>query len=149
KRFLHKCLCSGVEWMPATRFLEQLPSGEETIVRLENESDTRWVRTRFLIGADGSKSRVAAALGLDLNREWIVGVEGVLEGVPLEGPPRFDCFLDPRLAPGYLAWLVHDGEQIHLGVGGYPSRFDPVKTLRDFRSSLSGIVNLRDAKLIE
>jgi flavin-dependent dehydrogenase len=72
-----------------------------------------------------------------------------LAGVPLEGPPRFHCFLDPRLAPGYLAWLVHDGEEVHLGVGGYPARFDPLKALREFRASVSGIVDLKAAKLIE
>src|SRR5213078_2375100 len=72
-----------------------------------------------------------------------------LEGVPLEGPPRFHCFLDPRLAPGYLGWLVHDGEEDHLGVGGYPARFDPLKALREFRASLNGIVDLSRARLIE
>jgi flavin-dependent dehydrogenase len=69
--------------------------------------------------------------------------------VPLEGPPRFHCFLDPRLAPGYLAWVVHDGEEVHLGVGGYASRFDPLKALQEFRASLNGIVDLRDARLID
>jgi flavin-dependent dehydrogenase len=78
-----------------------------------------------------------------------VGVEEVLEDVPLEGRPRFHCFLDPRVAPGYLAWAVHDGEQVHIGVGGYPARFDPVKALREFRSSLDRILDLSKARLIE
>jgi len=33
--------------------------------------------------------------------------------------------MEPRLAPGYLAWVVHDGAETHVGVGGYPARFDP------------------------
>ena len=149
QRFLSNAKRAGVEWMPATRYVEHVKLKDEMIVRLEAQAAVRSVRTRYIVGADGATSRVGGDLGLELNREWIVGVEEVLEGVPLEGPPRFHCFLDPRLAPGYLAWLVHDGEEVHLGVGGYPSRFDPLKALREFHASLNGIVDLRAAKLIE
>ena len=149
QRFLNNCRRAGVEWMPATRYVEHANVKGAAIVRLENQLSSVCVRTRFIVGADGATSRVGCALGLDQNREWIVGVEEVLAGVPLEGPPRFHCFLDPRLAPGYLAWVVHDGEEVHLGVGGYPSRFDPISSLREFRSSVNNIVDLRAAKLIE
>ena len=149
QRFLNQAERAGVEWMPATRYIEQINSKDGIVVRLAGQSFARWVRVRYIVGADGATSRVGSDLGLEVNREWIVGLEEVLEGVPLEGPPRFHCFLDPRLAPGYLAWLVHDGEEVHLGVGGYPSRFDAVRALRDFRASVTGIVDLSEAKLIE
>jgi flavin-dependent dehydrogenase len=149
QRFLNRAKRAGVEWMPATRYVEHVKLKDEMIVRLEAQAAPRSVRTRYIVGADGATSRVGSDLGLEVNREWIIGVEEVLEGVPLEGPARFHCFLDPRLAPGYLAWLVHDGEEVHLGVGGYPSRFDPLKALREFRASVDGIVDLSAAKLIE
>jgi flavin-dependent dehydrogenase len=149
ERFLDQARRAGVEWMPATGYAEHVRLKDQTIVRLEVAGHPRSVRTRYIIGADGAKSRVGRDLGLEENREWIVGVEEVLADVPLDGPPRFHCFLDPRIAPGYLAWLVHDGEEVHLGVGGYPARFDPVKALREFRASVSDIVDLRHAKLIE
>jgi flavin-dependent dehydrogenase len=76
-------------------------------------------------------------------------VETVLHGAVLDGPPRLLCFLDPKLAPGYIAWIAHDGEETHLGVGGYPSLFDPVAALQEFRSRVAGIINLRNAKQIE
>ncbi len=144
-RFLDNAMSAGVVWMPGTQFVEY--SGG--IVRLEQHSHSRSVRARYLVGADGARSRVAAALGLEQNKEWIVGVEEVLEDVPLEGNPRFHCFLDPHLAPGYLAWAVHDGEQVHIGVGGYAPRFDPVKALREFRASLGPILDLSKARLVE
>ena len=149
QRFLNSCIRAGVEWMPATRYVEHTGPKNDLTVLLESQSFSRAIRTRYLVGADGTTSRVGSALGLDQNSEWIVGVEEVLEGVPLEGPPRFHCFLDPRLAPGYLAWVVHDGEDVHLGVGGYPTRFDPLKALSEFRSNLEGIVDLHGAKLRE
>jgi flavin-dependent dehydrogenase len=44
---------------------------------------------------------------------------------------------------------VHDGEQVHIGVGGYPARFDPVEALKQFRGSLSGIFDLSKAEVVE
>jgi len=135
--------------MPGSRYVEHSQLNNELVMRVETGTFSRCVRVRYLVGADGATSQIGAALGLDSNREWIVGVEEVLEGVPLVGPARFHCFLDPRLAPGYLAWIVHDGEQVHLGVGGYPARFDPLKALREFRNSVENVIDLRSAKTIE
>jgi len=69
--------------------------------------------------------------------------------VPLDGPPRLHCFLDPAIAPGYLAWVANDGEDTHIGVGGYAALFEPVQALEQFKSSLQGIADLRNATLIE
>lgn len=149
ERFLSHCLEAGVEWMPETRFTGITQSENDSVVSLECQGSTHRVRTRLIVGADGANSRVARALELDQNREWIVGIEEVLEDVPLNGPPRFHCFLDPRLAPGYLAWAVHDGEQVHVGVGGYSARFDPQEALEEFKDSLNGIIDLRNATLVE
>src|SRR6266481_5192566 len=149
QRFLDNAVHNGVEWMPATTYVDHDQLKDEAIVRLESSRHPHSVRTRYIIAADGANSRVARNLGLEVNREWIVGVEEVLAGVPLEGPPRFHCFFDPCLAPGYLAWLVHDGEEVHLGVGGYWARFDPMKALREFRVSVDAIVDFSNARLIE
>jgi flavin-dependent dehydrogenase len=149
QRFLENAVRDGLEWMPATGYVGHDKLKDQTIVRLAGPKSSRSVRTRYIIGADGANSRVGRDLGLEVNREWIVGVEEVLTGVPLDGPPRFHCFLDPRLAPGYLAWLVHDGEEVHLGVGGYRARFDPMKALRELRASVDSIVDLSNARLIE
>jgi flavin-dependent dehydrogenase len=73
----------------------------------------------------------------------------VYEGVPLEGEPRFHCFLDPRIAPGYLAWVVHDGEEAHVGVGGYAARFDPLKALESFRASVASLFDFSRARKVE
>jgi flavin-dependent dehydrogenase len=148
--YLDECIRAGVEWAPATRYAGSEKAGAETLVRLETEG-TRWAaRARFLVGGDGANSRVARDLELDSNQEWIVGVEEVFTGVPLDGPPRFHCFLDPVLAPGYLAWIVHDGEETHIGVGGYAKQFDPLRALETFRLSVSGsIVDLSHAQSVE
>lgn len=148
-RFLNHAIRTGVEWMPEAHYESHSRLSHEVIVRLNCSSPSRSVRARYLVGADGANSRVGAALGLDQNREWIVGVEEVMAGVPLEGPPRFYCLLDPRLAPGYLGWVIHDGEEVHLGVGGYADRFDPLTSLNEFKSSLNSVIDLRSARFLE
>lgn len=146
---LEECLRAGVEWSPATRYVGCDEARGRSIVRLETGRRAWSVRARYLVGADGAASRVARDLGLDLNGEWIVGVEDVLRDVPLEGPPCFHCFLDPRLAPGYLAWMVHDGEETHIGVGGYAARFNPVAALEEFRGGLGKMFDFSQAKKLE
>jgi flavin-dependent dehydrogenase len=147
QRYLNRALCAGVEWMPSSKFINCRKLKIGMAIRLEDRTGPRVIRTRYLVGADGANSQVAEALDLDRNREWIVGVEEVFENVPLEGPPIFHCFLDPGIAPGYLAWAVHDGEQVHIGVG-LSARFD-LKALKQFRASLTDILDLRNARFIE
>jgi flavin-dependent dehydrogenase len=145
QRYLQQCLLAGVEWLPETSYLGYSTENGKLLVQLDGRS----VVSRYLIGADGARSHVARDLKLDLNRDWIVGVESVFEGGVLDGPPRLLCFLDPELAPGYIAWIAHDGEETHLGVGGYSSRFNPVSALDTFRLRVSGIIDLQHAKQIE
>jgi flavin-dependent dehydrogenase len=145
QRYLQQCLLAGVHWLPETSYLGHFSTNGKLTVCFASGA----VTTRYLIGADGARSRVARDLKLDLNREWIVGVEAVFEGAVIDGPPRLLCFLDPELAPGYIAWIAHDGEETHLGVGGYPSRFDPLRALETFRSRVANLVNLQHAKQIE
>jgi len=145
QRYLQQCLLAGAQWSPETSYLGHVSTNGKLTVRLS----TGEVTTRYLIGADGARSRVARDLKLDLNEEWIVGVESVYEGALMDGPPRLLCFLDPKLAPGYIAWIAHDGDETHLGVGGYPSRFDPPAALETFRARVAHLIDLKDAKQIE
>ena len=149
QRFLDSAIGSGVTWQAETCFVRSRPAGAKTVVRLEHKGREEDVSVSYLVGADGAMSRVARDLGLDQNRHWIVGVEEVLENVPLEGPPQLHCFLDPQLAPGYIAWLAHDGEEVHLGVGGYSNRFQPLTALEKFRQSLTSSFDFRHARTRE
>ncbi|MFC7717231.1 FAD-dependent monooxygenase [Nonomuraea recticatena] len=78
------------------------------------------VKARFIVGADGARSRVARDLGLDVNRRFLVGAELVHPIASGTTTPAFHCVLDPRVAPGYLGWVIDDGRHAHVGVAGYP-----------------------------
>jgi flavin-dependent dehydrogenase len=150
--YLDQCLRAGVVWLPGMRYAGHREEQGNLIVQLDSNrsgNSSHSVVARYLVGGDGANSRVAGDLQLERNSEWIVGVEDVLTDVPLAGPPRLHCFLDPVLAPGYLAWIAHDGEDTHIGVGGYRTMFEPVQALEKFKASLAGIVDLTGARQVE
>ena len=138
RRWLDACLAAGVEWMPKARFAGSRPDGDGSVVRFERDGRSVEVGARFVIGADGAASKVAADLGLSENREWIVGVEEVFHAPPTDGEPVFHCILDPRLAPGYIAWVVSDGQEMHVGVAGYAARYRPREALAELRARIDG-----------
>ncbi|MCC6195655.1 MAG: NAD(P)/FAD-dependent oxidoreductase [Burkholderiales bacterium] len=66
----------------------------------------RGERVRWLVGADGPRSAVAAHAGLGRNRHFLAGVEAEYRGVEGVDPDRLHCFLDRTLARGYIGWVV-------------------------------------------
>ncbi len=151
KSMLEDCVELGVVFRSGSRFLGSTElANNRSSVELEKAGEKEIIQTRVLVGGDGACSKVAASLGLDQNKKWIVGYEEVLKGVELDGEPRLDCFLDSKLAPGYLAWISNDGEETHIGVGGYPSRFDPQTALKMFkRFKVSKIIDTSNARIVE
>lgn len=136
---------AGVDWRPATTYSST--QVDKTGARIHFR-DGRRVRSRFVVGADGARSRVAIDLGLDRNTEWITGAENVY---PSASPsqPRFDCWIDPKLAPGYLAWTLDDGAEMHVGVGGDGRRFAPAQALSLFEQRLRHEGRLGNSKRVE
>lgn len=61
---------------------------------------------RYLVGADGPNSRVAKAFGLGQNSQFLFGVEHEYANIELDEPDKLHCFIDRRLAPGYIGWIV-------------------------------------------
>ena len=149
ERRLAQCRQAGVEWSPASGLAGIESAGEGSRVLLSVRGRLSTVLSRYVVGADGVASSTARHLGLDANRRWIVGAEDVLRGALPGGPPRLHCFLDPDLAPGYLAWIVQDGDETHIGVGGTPGRFDVVDALGRFRREAETRLDLSGARLTE
>ncbi len=150
RSFLTDAVAAGAKFEPATSFvMAELGPGPQVVAMLRAGGDELRVQARFLIGADGSQSTVARALGLDVNRREIVGAEVIYSGVPLDGPPHFHCVLDPRVAPGYLAWVVHDGEEVHVGVGGQVRRYAVAPALRTFIERMRGRYALDSGRVVE
>lgn len=101
---------AGATILSATRFAGATREGER--IRLDGIGIT----ARFLIGADGARSRVAEAFGLSTNRRFLTGVEVELEPDDAIDPRLLHCFADSELAPGYIAWAAPGPDIIQLGL---------------------------------
>ena len=150
-KLLQNCLHNGAHISLGTNYISSKPHKDkenESLVTLKSKDNLWQVSTNILVGADGTISNVAKDLNLDLNNEWIVGFEEVYTAQKTD-KPCFHCFLDPKNAPGYLAWVVNDGEEIHIGVGGYISKFNPKQSLENFKKSAIDIVDLSRSQIVE
>ena len=87
-------------------------------------------RTHWLVGADGAKSRVAQRFGLGHVRDFLYGVEYEFAGLELREPDALHCFVDKRLAPGYIGWATQNptGVQFGLAFRHRPSRSGATST---------------------
>ncbi len=103
------------------------------------------LHARFLIGADGAKSRVAEHFGLGQNTRFLAGLE--IECEPLEIDPRFlHCFADSKIAPGYIAWVVPGVNGTQIGVAANrPAKPDLAALLERVRT----LCDLKDIRVIE
>lgn len=106
---------------------------------LASSSGPAVIRAKFVVGADGARSQVARDLGLDQNTRMLVGAEEVFAVPAGSEPPTFHCVLDPRLAPGYLAWVVNDGRHAHVGLAGDRYPRGPRAALERFRATAPGL----------
>ena len=106
----HEAKAAGAVVLSSTPF--EGASREGAHIRLSGMDMT----TRYLIGADGARSRVARAFGLSENRRFLTGLEVELEADEAIDPRFLHCFVDSRLAPGYIAWAAPGPEAIQLGL---------------------------------
>lgn len=108
----HEAERAGADVFYNTRF-----SGAErnsTHIKLDNPQITG----RYLIGADGGRSRVAAAFNLGRNTKFLVGLEQEYTGLDAVDSRFLHCFADSKLAPGYIGWVAPGprGTQVGLAV---------------------------------
>lgn len=79
--------------------------------------------TRYLIGADGARSRVARRCGLGTVRQFLYGIEYEFPGATLAHPGALHCFISKRYAPGYIGWIAQSPTGVQAGLA---LRHDPV-----------------------
>ncbi|GAB3385457.1 NAD(P)/FAD-dependent oxidoreductase [Lysobacter fragariae] len=80
-------------------------------------------RTRYLVGADGARSRVAERCGLGQVTQFLYGIEYEFPGACLAQPGALHCFISKRYAPGYIGWIAQNPGGVQAGLA---LRHDPI-----------------------
>ena len=104
-------------------------------------------RVRFIAGADGPTSKVARTFGLGVNQEFLFGVEAELTGVLLPEPERLHCFLDRRLARGYIGWAFDGVGVTQIGLAAR-QRNGGTADLDTFLAKLAGVFDLASMNIV-
>ncbi|MGI9170188.1 MAG: NAD(P)/FAD-dependent oxidoreductase [Caulobacteraceae bacterium] len=100
--------------------------------------------TSYLVGADGPKSRVARDLGLGLNGKFLFGIEHEYEAARLGAPDRLHCFIDRKLAPGYIGWIVAGVGVVQIGLARRASALGAAKVaMAAFIDKIAPVIDVR------
>jgi geranylgeranyl reductase family protein len=108
-RFLsEEAVRAGATILYDTAYGSATQSGDQIIVHSAEShyEPTASFSCRFLIGADGPRSKVADDFKLGQNTEFLLGAEAEYKGLALPDNKAFYCFLDQKLAHGYLGWVI-------------------------------------------
>ena len=101
----------GVDVRLGTLFVDAERAGPHWAVRAAGMV----LQARYLVGADGPHSRVARAIGLSANTQFLFGVEHEYASARLE-PGLLHCFVDRKLAPGYIGWAFQGVAAAQVGL---------------------------------
>ncbi len=71
---------------------------------------------RWLVGADGARSQVAARCGFAAPHAMLFGIEHEYDGWQLPDPEALHCFITRRYAPGYIGWVAQTPTGVQAGL---------------------------------
>ncbi|MFO1473964.1 MAG: NAD(P)/FAD-dependent oxidoreductase [Lysobacterales bacterium] len=127
---------AGVELRLATPFQQAERAGDGWNVRDAG-------RTRFLVGADGAKSRVAERAGLGRVRDFLYGVELEFDGMRLAQADALHCFLSKAFAPGYIGWALQAPTGVQVGLASrYRGTRSPVPDADAFLRHVAPVIGI-------
>jgi flavin-dependent dehydrogenase len=131
--FLTTDTANVLRWLAA----EALRAGAKILYRARFEGAERVdgvfrfkginIAARYILGADGARSQVARSFGLGLNSKFLTGLEIEYECLASADPRFLHCFLDSRLAPGYLGWVAPGPVVTQAGLAVGPGRRPDLK----------------------
>lgn len=99
---------------------------------------------KFLIGADGPRSKVAEDFALGKNTKFLLGAEAEYKGLDLP-ENSFYCFLDQRSAYGYLGWVIPSVGVTQVGLA---CRMPKQPDIKKFTEGMKNIIDFDNAGIV-
>lgn len=134
----------GVSVLLGTPFFKAVEEGDQISVNDGAFS------CRFLVGADGAKSKVADVCHLGKNTKFLMGTEYEYTGVDMENPDAFYCFLNKKLAPGYIGWVISGPRVVQVGLAKtYHNKKQSRPDIEGFLTYIRNELKLVNPKIVE
>ncbi len=129
---------AGAEIRERHRLVDLEPTEDGVRVLMQNPGGEPFpVTARFVLGADGPRSDVAAALDLPRYRRFLHGIEEVHTSEQTDGNGGIHLFFGRRRAPGYLAWAIPAPQGYLIGLAGHRrGGWSPARSLEQFVEQL-------------
>ena len=109
---------AGVDLLPATKVIGLLKGGSG--VRVVSHSETKDIKSKIIVAADGTYSFIARRSGLPVSRDpHDYGVGFQYEMVNVEQNPQcVEMYIGEDIAPGTYAWIIPKGKDVaNVGTG--------------------------------
>lgn len=120
---------AGVEVLLGTPFTQATQERDQLLVNNRFE-------TKFLVGADGARSKVADVFGLGKNTRFLTGVEVEMRGIP-NMPDALHCLIDRGAARGYIGWAFPSvGGIAQIGIACNEHVKPDIKAMMELAGSL-------------
>lgn len=104
------------------------------------------IKARYIVGADGARSTVAKLFNLGRNEKFLTGLEIEYQDLAKADPDLLHCFLDTKLARGYLAWVAPAPGFFQVGLA---TNADPKPDLKAFLNHTDSIFGFSSAVVKE
>jgi geranylgeranyl reductase family protein len=85
-------------------------------VKIFELGDEKIVKSKVLIGADGSGSNVARWNGLEGEKKFCSAIQVEVPSAEVEGDVA-EVYFGKKFAPGFYAWILPKGEVFEVGLG--------------------------------
>lgn len=100
--------------------------------------DSVTVSTRYVIGADGARSKVAKqAIACSDKLKWVLAYHEIVKAPEHSSthydPNRCDVWYQGKLSPDFYAWVFPHGEHASIGVGSEYKNFSAPKAVQQLR----------------
>ena len=101
------------------------------------------LRSHYLAGCDGARSRVAKQYHLGQNRHFLIGIEAEFDPLPDIDQDKLHVFIDNDLAQGYIGWIVPGVNCTQIGLA---TRFPRPPRLKEFIQKISPVLPLKNTR---
>jgi geranylgeranyl reductase family protein len=123
KKLAEKAIKVGVEILTDARARKFIITKEGVNVIFTHKGDTKKVKARVIVGADGANSIVARRVGLYSKKssELTIGVQKEVVGINNLQGKIVEVFFGEKYAPGFFGWIVPiSNENAKVGLGVKP-----------------------------